>query len=72
MAKKDLLNFHQKEHTAESATNILMKRKDGKQTTSISQISIDTTERSFVYNDLLNQTTTKILWTKEEMDLPSL
>jgi len=72
LTKKDLLNFHQKEHTEESATNILMKRRDGKQTTSISQINVNATEKSFLYHNLLDQTTTKILWTKEEMDSPSL
>lgn len=72
LEKTDLLNFHQQEHTTEAATNILMKRNDGKQTTSISQINVTEKESTFFHLDLLNNSSSKILWTKEEMDLPSL
>ncbi|MEC5157664.1 NRDE family protein [Chryseobacterium sp. MP_3.2] len=72
LEERDLLHFHQQEHTSESATNILMKRSDGKQTTSISQISVSANENTFFHHDLLNNSTSKILWTKEEMDSPSL
>ena len=72
LAENHLLQFHQEEHTSEAATNILMKRNDGKQTTSISQINVSEHENTFFYHDLLNNATSKILWTKKEMDLPSL
>ena len=72
LSQEHLLDFHQKKHTENSSKNILMKRENGKQTTSISQIIVNEKMQSFFHKDLLKQTNTNILWKEKEMDLPLL
>lgn len=67
--EQEILNFHQKEHSYDAAQNILMKREDGIQTTSISQIIKAKNKCSFYYKNTLNNKTTAILWNEKETDL---
>ena len=69
ISEEKLLNFHQKQHSTNSAKNILMKREDGKQTTSISQIIKREKNVKFFYKNTLNNTTTSILCETKETDL---
>ena len=67
---EQLLQFHEKKHTPNAEYNILMKRKDGKQTTSLSQIIVNQDESIFYHKNFLDQSINSISWTKKEMDLP--
>lgn len=69
LSSQNLLEFHEQKHTSDDTSNILMKRNDDKQTTSISQIIIDQNEHIFKYKNLIDCETKNFGWTKEEMDL---
>lgn len=66
---KNIWEFHQKKHTQISEINILMKRKDGKETTSISQVIFDEKGLSFRYVNLMETVLKEKEWKIQDLQL---
>ena len=65
----DIWEFHQKKHTENLEHNILMKRNDGRETTSISQLKFTNQVCSFRYLDLKNTTQKEEQWNIQDLQL---
>lgn len=56
---RNIINFHTVKHTDNSSNNVMMKRKNGLQTLSISQIRLTEDSSKFLYYDLQDKSTTE-------------
>ena len=65
----DIWEFHQKKHTENLEHNILMKRNNDRETTSISQLKFTNQVCSFRYLDLKNTTQKEEQWNIQDLQL---